>query len=122
MTESKNIGQKGEEIASAYLENKGFSILCRNWHFRHKEVDIIATLNKEIIFVEVKTRWFQSLVKPLDSVGKKKQRDIIEAANGFIVKNNIDAEVRFDIITIVNNPNGYEIEHIENAFYPGVHR
>lgn len=120
MTNTKNIGSKGEEHAARYLENKGYSILARNWFYNHKELDLVARIGKEIVFVEVKTRIQGSLVSPAEAVNMKKQRFIIEAANAFIVKHNINFDARFDIVTVINTFDGTEIEHIENAFYPRV--
>ena len=120
MTERKNTGDKGEEIAANYLEKKGYTILFRNWQYMHKELDLVAQFNNELIIVEVKTRIAGSLISPLEAVNLKKQRFIITAANAFIEKHNVNLEVRFDIITIVYNFNNYIIEHIENAFYPKV--
>src|SRR5699024_12406201 len=59
MTEktTRDIGNEGEELATAYLESKGYTILERNYHFEHAEVDIVAYDNESyIVFVEVKKR------------------------------------------------------------------
>jgi len=120
MSENKETGEKGEEIAASYLEKKGYTILCRNWHYMHRELDLVARSKTELIIVEVKTRKFNSLVPALEAVNLKKQRLIIEAANAFIEKHNVNLEVRFDIITVIYNYKGVQIEHIENAFYPKV--
>ncbi len=120
MTEIKNTGMKGEQIAADYLEKKGYTILFRNWRYMQKELDIVAQFKNELIIVEVKTRRAGSLVSPAEAVTLKKQRFIIAAANAFIVKHNVNSDVRFDIITIVYKYNDFNIEHIENAFYPKV--
>ena len=116
----KQTGSKGEDIASVHLEKKGYQILFRNWMFKHKEIDIIAKTKSELVIVEVKTRAKNSLISPLEAVSMKKQRFIIEATNAFIEKHNVNLETRFDIISIIYSNGGYEIEHIENAFYPKV--
>ena len=51
----KIIGNWGENIAKEYLERKGYTILETNWHFKHKEVDLIV-FKDGIVGVEVKTR------------------------------------------------------------------
>ena len=119
MADQRKIGIEGEDLAADYLANKGYILMERNWHYKHKEVDIIARNNKYLVFVEIKSRKADYIVSPLDSVTMKKQRFIIEAANAYIEKYNIDIEVRFDIITIIYSPK-ITIEHIENAFYPKV--
>ncbi|MBN2520457.1 MAG: YraN family protein, partial [Bacteroidales bacterium] len=71
-----------------------------------------------IVFVEVKTRNTNYFENPKEAVTRKKQRFIIEAANAYIEKYNIDLEARFDIVSIILQGAKYEIEHIEDAFYP----
>lgn len=52
---SQKIGQIGENIACKYLQNKGFSILERNFTLKCGEIDIIANRGEELRFIEVKT-------------------------------------------------------------------
>jgi putative endonuclease len=118
MIDNKKTGFWGEEIAAGYLEKKGYTILFRNWQYMHKEIDLIAQKDKELIIIEVKTRSKSSLISPAEAVTLKKQRFIIQSTNVFIEKHDINLETRFDIITIVYDNAGYSIEHIENAFYP----
>ena len=120
METHKDTGNRGEELAAQFLEKKGYKILNRNWRFFHKELDLVALYDNELIIVEVKTRMFGSLIAPHEAVNKKKQRFIIDAANSYIEKHNVNLDVRFDIVTVVYKADKIEIEHIENAFYPRV--
>jgi len=122
MIKSEDLGKKGEKLASEYLRNKGFKILAINWHYKHKEIDIISEINNLLIVVEVKTRSSSFFENPQDAITKKKQKFIIEATNEYIQKNNINLEVRFDVIAIIFTGEKYNIEHIEDAFYPNVKR
>jgi putative endonuclease len=119
MADDKKIGTKGEDIASEYLSKKGYSIIERNWRYKKLEVDIIAKNKDFIVFAEVKTRNSNYIVSPLDSVTMKKQKFIIEAANAYIDKYNINLEARFDVLSIIYS-NNFIVEHVENAFYPKV--
>ena len=118
MAESHILGQKGEEIATDHLKKAGFKILYRNWKWGKNEVDIIAENKDYIIFVEVKTRTDDYKIHPVTAVTNEKQKSIIWAANGYLQKFHVDKESRFDIITIIKNPDSFEIDHIEGAFYP----
>ena len=118
MSGPHNLGQTGEERAAVYLTEKGYRILQRNWKAGKLEIDIIAETADFILFAEVKTRSEDYLVNPSDAVTPEKQRSIIFAADTFLKRYDIDKESRFDIITVIKKGNIYQIEHIEDAFYP----
>lgn len=118
MAAHNTLGKAGEEAAVAYLEKKGYFVRDRNWRKGHLEIDIIATNGKELIFVEVKTRKNTDYQEPQDAVDWKKIRHIVNAADSYIKLNRIDIPIRFDIVTVVGENNQFQIEHIEEAFYP----
>lgn len=118
LNQSQELGKKGEEIAAFFLVKNGYKILHRNWHFGHKELDIVATLNELLVVVEVKTRWTNYWEEPKESVRRKKQKFIIDATEEYVQKYNINLDVQFDIISIVLLDGKYEIEHIQDAFQP----
>lgn len=111
-------GFLGENIAVEFLEKKDYQIRERNWRKNHKEIDIIAETKNELVIVEVKTRASNYFQNPEDAVDLKKQKFLIEAAEFYVEENNIDKDVRFDVISILINDNEIKIEHIENAFAP----
>ena len=117
MAEHNDTGVKGELLAADFLEKKGYVILETNWRFKNLEADIIASIQKTLVIAEVKTRKNNYFGEPETFVTKQKQKNLIKAAHEYIQRNNIDLEVRFDIISVVmNNPGA--INHIEDAFYP----
>lgn len=118
MSESQSLGEKGENLAAEYLKKKGYNIRNRNWVSGKKELDIVAENKDFIVFVEVKTRSFDFQVHPRDAVTNEKQRSIIFAADWYVKIFNINKESRFDIITIIEKEGNFDIDHIENAFYP----
>ena len=113
--EHLQIGSWGEEMAAAYLREKGYDILERDWHSGHRDIDIIAELDGCIVFVEVKTRRTSDYGSPLLAVGYIKQRNLVKAINHYIHYRHLDTPWRFDVISIVGTP-GIEpqIEHIED--------
>ena len=119
MAEHNDLGQWGEEIAAAYLQQKGYTIVERDWKSGHRDVDIIALNEKgdTLVFVEVKTRRNTIFTDPIDAVNYQKIRNLQRAANHYIKYHRIDLEIRFDIITIVGTPvMEPDISHIEDAF------
>ena len=119
MADHNETGKIGETIAAKYLEENGYTILDKNWHNHHQEIDIIATKGNEMAIVEVKCRKGEPLIEPYAAVNRNKQNLLIRAANAYIQRKNIDMETRFDVISITLG-NEVNIEHIENAFYPRV--
>lgn len=111
-------GSRGEQDAARFLRDSGYDILETNWHYRRKEIDIIASDGTFIVFVEVKTRKNNDFGEPEEAVNTKKQKIIIHAANAYITRNKIDLEARFDIISILYEGNKPRIHHIIDAFYP----
>lgn len=114
LTEKQQTGNAGEELARNYLLEQGYTILENNWQYGHLEVDIIAQENDTIVFVEVKTRTTAAFGSPEQAVTKQKQRNIIRAANSYVLKHNLNNEVRFDIIAIVQN----QLQHFKDAYSP----
>lgn len=120
MANHNEIGKKGEVLAENYLVKKGHSILTKNYRHKKIEIDIITTFDNLLIIVEVKTRQSSYLAGPGDTVSKTKQKNMIACANAFIQDNEIDLEVRFDIISIILNGKEKRVSHIEDAFYPEI--
>jgi putative endonuclease len=120
MAESHDLGQRGEEEAARYLAEKGYRILCRNWKSGRLEIDIIAETEEFMVFAEVKTRSEDYLLDPASAVTSGKQKSLILAAESYIKRYRIDKDSRFDIISIIRKGSHYQIEHIENAYYPGL--
>ena len=118
-TKSKNtLGVQGESIATMRLQQHGYKIIEKNWRFKHKEVDIIAQKDGKIVFIEVKTRSSTYFAPASDAVTLKKQRLLIDAANQYLIQNQIDLESRFDVVTVIIRNGKEDVEIIENAFYP----
>ncbi|TYP93950.1 putative endonuclease [Fodinibius salinus] len=119
---NREIGDEGEELAAAYLESKGYTILERNYHFEHAEVDIVAYDNEAyIIFVEVKTRSSNQFGEPEEYVDDEKIANVYKAAEAWLYERKMDgAPVRFDVIGILQQKGqAPDISHYENAFRPG---
>ncbi len=118
MANHNELGDKGEKIAQEYLTQKKYQILNTNWRFGKDEIDIIASIEEYLVFVEVKTRNTHFFGEPETFVSKAKQSRIIKAAQHYVEKQELDLEVRFDVIGIVLNSKEQKINHIEDAYHP----
>jgi len=118
MAEFHETGKQGEAIALNHLRQNGYTILETNWQSGHKEIDIIAQKDDQLVIVEVKARKTAFFGEPEEFVTKSKQKMLIAAANHYLLKNDLDLEVRFDIISVLFKGDNYRVNHIEDAFYP----
>ncbi|MCL1903671.1 MAG: YraN family protein [Oscillospiraceae bacterium] len=130
MKNSNNIkkirGDFGEIAVTDYLLKRGYKIVESNYRKRQGEIDIIAVQNKEIVFIEVKTRKFGSMTDALEAVTYEKRRKIIRTAYAFIKENprftNMNA--RFDVagvvITTDSVPQLLELNYYADAFNPAL--
>lgn len=106
-------GNIGENMAVAFLEEKGYNIIQRNFYKKSGEIDIIAENDSFLIFVEVKYRKNLKNGYPREAVDFRKQEKIRNTALLFMSElGKIEKAIRFDVIEIIDD----KIEHIENAF------
>ena len=117
MGKHNDLGKLGETIAADFLRKKGYKICRRNYRYLKAEIDIIAQKDKELIIVEVKSRTGKFVEDLLDTITPKKIKLLTMAADYYVQTANIDIEVRFDIITVVQQHGNFAIEHYEDAFY-----
>jgi len=126
MAKHIQLGNRGEKMAQAYLQKKGYKILECNWRFSRAEIDIIAKDGEVLVFVEVKTRSDDYRGRPAEFVTSHKENLLADAATVYMEQINHDWEIRFDVIGIVirksqsKPPSEHiEIEHFKDAFFPG---
>ena len=117
MAEHNELGKHGEELAVEFLQQNGYEIKETNWTFQKAEIDIIAQKENTLAIVEVKTRSSIDFGLPQDFVKPKKIQLLVKAVNEFVIANDLEVDVRFDIIAIHKEGKEYNLEHIEEAFY-----
>lgn len=118
MTQERlSLGAWGEEQAVHFLKRQGLKIVARNLTTPVGEIDIIARAKKELVFVEVKTRRSHCFGSPAEAVGPRKQRQIIRAAQWYIMQEKINLQPRFDVVAVMpDGKGGAGIEHLPAAF------
>jgi putative endonuclease len=117
MASHNELGKLGEELAIEFLQKNGYDILETNWVFQKAEIDIIAKKENTLAIVEVKTRSSIDFGLPQDFVNPKKIQLLVKAVNEYVISNDMDIEVRFDIIAIHKEDKKFNIEHLIDAFY-----
>jgi putative endonuclease len=116
MAEHNELGKQGEEQAVDFLQKNGYEILETNWIFQKAEIDVIARKEDTLAIIEVKTRSSIDFGLPQDFVKPKKIQLLVKAVNEYVIQNQLDVSVRFDIIAIHKNANKFIIDHLEDAF------
>lgn len=117
ITHRQQVGKVGEEFAIQYLLQRGYQVLERNWICRWGEIDVIATENNRLHFVEVKTRFATRPDEALLNISQAKKRRMISSAYDYLHHHNHeDSAWQIDIIAIALQSNRSPmIEHIEDA-------
>ena len=113
-------GKHGEDLATAYLEKKGWRIAERNWRGHRGEIDIIAwEPNNILVFVEVKTRSSEAFGGPEGAITTRKQKKLAHTAGLFMESIDYDWEIRFDVVAvIIRHGRLLDLRHLEDAFFP----
>jgi len=110
-------GNRGESLAADYLQKQGYTILYRNYRYRRAEIDVIAVKDAVLVFIEVKTRASDVFGYPEEAVNKRKERMLLNAAEEFILQQNWQKDIRFDIISVTLTQPEPFIHHIQDAFH-----
>ncbi len=117
------LGRYGERVAASWLRAGGCRVLARNHQSyrggrRAGEVDIVARQGGLLLFIEVKTRRGNPLVRPLWAVDRSKQQLIERAANDWLRRlPSRNLPWRFDVIEVyLREGERPQVKHIENVF------
>lgn len=110
-------GRKGERLAEQYLSSMGFKILHRNWRHSRYEIDLIASKENTLHFIEVKTRRNSNFGLPEENVDVKKLEHVMTAAEEFLYQFPEWKIVQYDLLSIIlGNENNVEYFFIEDVY------
>ena len=113
----KKLGQRGEELAAAYLEKRSYIVRERNWRCPVGEMDIVAEDGACLVFVEVRTRRGRKYGSPEESVTPAKQAKLVEVAQTYLQEHSWDGDWRIDVVAVEMTSGGklLRVELIKNA-------
>lgn len=121
MARHNETGKEGEQMALELLRLKGYEIVAVNWRYKRLEIDLIARAGSTLVFVEVKTRSYAYFGRPEAFIDNKKEKRLARAAAAYMQQSGHDWAIRFDVVAILcHKKKAWEIEHIEDAFFPGL--
>lgn len=127
MATTAETGRRGEDVAAAYLEGRGYRILDRNYRFGREEIDLVCYLPNaandggEIVVVEVKARSGTGFGAPEAAVDHDKQKAILRVTEAYLHERRLmPTPVRFDVVAVQFGAGEPRVEHFEYAFGPFV--
>jgi putative endonuclease len=118
--DKNNLGSFGEDAAAAFLKQKGYLVIERNFSCRQGEIDIVASEGEYLAFVEVKLRKDASHGEAREFVTRVKQKRVILAARYWLSRTPSDLQPRFDVVEVYApaGPQGkLYFRLIRDAFY-----
>ncbi|MEL5990317.1 YraN family protein [Microbacterium phosphatis] len=117
MARKDDLGRAGEERATAYLRQRGYEILERNWRCPAGEIDIVAARDGRIAAVEVKTRTSLAYGHPLSAIDDRKLSRMWNVALAWAAAHPESVRRRrvgVDAIAIIGrDPRTGALEHLE---------
>ena len=115
---NKDTGFLGENIATAHLEGLGYTILERNWRYKHLEIDIIASKDCLLHIVEVKTRTSLPFGFPEQMIHVQKMQFLKNAAAHFQYLHPQWKWIQFDVIAIYKKPTDeWALDYFEDVYF-----
>lgn len=112
------LGLRGEQIAIAFLTSCGWSVEAHRFKLGRHDLDLVIRKGSMVAFVEVKARRSRSCGTAVESVSRRKQRDIARVASVWLLRyGRPNDEYRFDVVAIQDIPGGQPvIEHVPDAW------
>ena len=108
------LGVGAEEMAAAFLERRGLTIVARNYRCRLGEIDLVARDGATTVFVEVRRRASGAFGGAAASITAAKRLKLARAARHYMSRLDALPQCRFDAVLIEGEPP--RIEWIRNAF------
>ena len=98
-------GKLGEDRAISFLEDRGFLVIERNFYSRFGEIDLIASRDGVLNFVEVKSGEYD----PIYQITPRKLSKILKTVQIYLSKKRIYCDYVVDAVIVED-----DIELIEN--------
>lgn len=111
-------GQRAEETACQYLEQRGLRLVERNYRGPRGEIDIIMRDRQTTVFVEVRLRSNRRFGSGAESVDRRKQDKLLATAALYLQQHPQAAKTacRFDVVSLCDEGGQGDVEWIADAF------
>jgi putative endonuclease len=116
-THDRERGNRAEQLAYEYLRRQGYRIVARNYRRKLGEIDLIGWDKEVLAFIEVKYRSGEARGRPVDSVHRRKRRQIVRVAKEYRIRHKLhDINYRFDVLSLQGPLEAPRLELIKRAF------
>ena len=117
MSAAHDLGRDGEDTVAFWYQRHGYCILERNYRTATGEIDLIVTVDRLVVFCEVKTRSSDRHGGGAAAVGHRKQQRIRSVAIEWLRQSDGSwPELRFDVASLRRRAHGFDVDVIEAAF------
>lgn len=104
-TPRQRIGRVGEDAVAMRYAEMGFSVVARNLHLSHNEIDLILQNETNLVFVEVKTRHTAPSTpsrfgRPAAAINKEKRARMRKAAEDYLREHPTHLQPRLDVAEV----------------------
>ncbi|MCC7035650.1 MAG: YraN family protein [Acidobacteria bacterium] len=114
------LGRRGEDVACAELESRGYTVLHRRYRTRYGEIDIVARHGRVLVFVEVRARTSGKFGHAAESVTAQKQQRVAAMAESYLGREGVgDSVCRFDVVAVEADVEPPRVTVYADAFRPG---
>ena len=114
---NKKLGAFGEDLAANFLIKKGYRLLEKNWRIVRGEIDLIMKKDKDLVFVEVKTRTSRTFGFGEEAVSPTKLAKIKNTIEAYLAKVDEDVTPRFDVVVVEISGIVPSFIHYENVLF-----
>ncbi len=95
------LGAKGEALAAVYFQERGATLLARNWRSGRDELDLVVLEGAVVVFVEVKTRTAEQAGSGWFAVDRRKRRALRRGVRAWIQRVGGVPHMRFDVVEVL---------------------
>lgn len=101
MSDTLQLGERGEALAWNFLRKRGYKLLEKNFRTRFGEVDVIARKDGYFVFIEVKTRRDERFGTPAEAVDRRKRQRLTRVAQAYLQARGLENRpARFDVLSV----------------------
>ncbi|MFZ3088783.1 MAG: YraN family protein [Methylotenera sp.] len=107
-------GNAAEQLAATFLQQKGLTLIEKNFRCTYGEIDLIMRDGKTLVFIEVRLRSSGNFGGAAMSINQSKQEKLRRAAERYLQIHG-DTSCRFDAV-LMQKIDINAVEWVQNAF------